>query len=77
MSLRDVGTNGRQGERISGMATDACLESECRAQTKRREREREREKGRRERYKRSFVSVAARTGNTRYGRHLVFSFGHE
>ena len=68
MSLRDVGTNGRQGERISGMATDACLESECRAQTKRRERER---------YKRSFVSVAARTGNTRYGRHLVFSFGHE
>lgn len=47
MSLRDVGTNGRQGERISGMATDACLESECRAESERdRQREGERERKR-------------------------------
>jgi len=45
------------------MATDACLELECVAQ--------------REGKIESFVSAvaAARTGNTKYGRHLVFSFG--
>lgn len=73
--------SGRTAGRVSGypvwQQTPVSSRSVAR-RVRERGKERARGRGREEgRYERSFVSVAARTGNTKYGRHLVFSFGHE
>lgn len=77
--------SGRTAGRVSGypvwQQTPVSSRSVAR-RARERGKERARRRGRgwvgeRGRYERSFVSVAARTGNTKYGRHLVFSFGHE
>lgn len=65
MSLRDsTRDDGRQGERISGIWQRTPVSSWSMV-------------AQREGKIESFVSAvaAARTGNTKYGRHLVFSFG--
>lgn len=77
--------SGRTAGRVSGYPVwqqtpvlSRSVARRARERGKQRARGGRGRKGREEgRYGRSFVNVAARTGNTKYGRHLVFSFEHE